>query len=526
MPHAAEQDVCGSARLLASRFHYWALHQSFHNAGGTLRRSRPARTRLHAPPAGKACRASHCRCFAKIMSAAQLAETLRPSGGRAAAQAPRVCGLRAPRQPSRFRAPCSTRQPRRQQRAGGGAVAAAAPAAAAAAAAGPLLSPALVFDAATLLVLPFYALMIAAPRRQLTQRLFSTPALFTVAAALYALLLAMWRPLPAIAAVAQGAAAAVTAAAGSSGGWEQALRAALPSMPAFAALFGSPEITALAWVHLVLLDLLQARWVWRRAGKQLGSKLVVQFAASRVNCAVTHACHPAYPSNAVLWCLAVGGCTRTGGATTSPPGTLVRRAPHEQDHAVWLVLRATTMASNYSPCMCAAAAAGADKFLNPHICPAPPPHCLQPCCASWWARWACCATYLRKRPCCAPGGAAAAATNTLCTASDAAQLHAELCAPLHLCPAVSCLFLECASKHQHCLSSRLAMLHHALSCPSPCLTRGHSGRSCWLGSVFVECMIHSWYFAEATSAGVGLYRKVLIALRGTAEAAGAAGQGV
>ena len=38
-----------------------------------------------------------------------------------------------------------------------------------------------------------------------------------------------------------------------------ALRSALPSMPAFAALFGSPEITALAWVHLVLLDLVQAR---------------------------------------------------------------------------------------------------------------------------------------------------------------------------------------------------------------------------------------------------------------------------
>ncbi len=131
----------------------------------------------------------------------------------------------------------------------------------AAAAAGPLLSPALVFDAATVLVLPFYTLMIAAPRRQLTQRLFSTPALFTAAAALYALLLAMWRPLPAIAAVVQGAASAIAAAAGSAGGPAQALRAALPSMPTFAALFGSPEITALAWVHLVLLDLLQARWV-------------------------------------------------------------------------------------------------------------------------------------------------------------------------------------------------------------------------------------------------------------------------
>lgn len=205
----------------------------------------------------------HSRASAAAMQAARAARTL-PA---AALQPPLSCGLRPTPLRTSSGAPCSSRQPRREQRrTAGGVVAAAAPAAAAAAS---LLPPALVFDAATALVLPFYALMIAAPGRQLTQRLLSGPALFTAAAALYGLLLAMWRPLPAIAAVVQGAAAAVGAAAGSAGGVGEALRAALPSMPAFAALFGSPEITALAWVHLVLLDLLQARWVgtlWVWAG--------------------------------------------------------------------------------------------------------------------------------------------------------------------------------------------------------------------------------------------------------------------
>ncbi|EFN55916.1 hypothetical protein CHLNCDRAFT_52198 [Chlorella variabilis] len=129
---------------------------------------------------------------------------------------------------------------------------------AAAPAAAALLPPAVVFDAATALVLPFYVAMIAAPRKPLTQRLLGSGPVFLAGAVLYGLLLATWNPLPQLAAAVQGAAAGVGGA-----GVAASLRAALPSMPAFAALFSTPEITVLAWVHLVLLDLLQARWVYR-----------------------------------------------------------------------------------------------------------------------------------------------------------------------------------------------------------------------------------------------------------------------
>lgn len=147
---------------------------------------------------------------------------------------------------------------RQQQRRGAVApVTAAAPAAAAAAGVA-LLTPGAVFDAATVLVLPFYAAMIAAPGARFTQRLFSTPALLALAGALYGLLLLAWNPLPQLSAVAGAAADAVRSAAGA-GAAANAWRAALPSMPAFAALFSSGQVTALAWVHLVLLDLVQAR---------------------------------------------------------------------------------------------------------------------------------------------------------------------------------------------------------------------------------------------------------------------------
>ncbi len=152
---------------------------------------------------------------------------------------------------TRLQRSCSASKPARRQPV----VAAAAPAGLAA-----VLTPAVVFDAATLFVLPFYALMVAAPKARITQRLLSGTALLLAAAALYALLLLLWAPLPQLAGVASDAAAAVASAA-RAGAPAAAWRAAQPSMPAFAALFGRPEVTALAWVHLVLLDLFQARWV-------------------------------------------------------------------------------------------------------------------------------------------------------------------------------------------------------------------------------------------------------------------------
>lgn len=182
--------------------------------------------------------------------AAAPASAARPHLARYGAAAP----LRAPVMHPRLQRGCLTQRPDLRQ----AVVTAAAPAGAAAVAA--VLTPAVVFDAATLFVLPFYTLMVAAPKSRITQRLLSGTALLLAAAALYGLLLLLWAPLPQLAGVASDAAAAVAAAA-RAGAPAAAWRAAQPSMPAFAALFGRPDVTALAWVHLVLLDLWQARWV-------------------------------------------------------------------------------------------------------------------------------------------------------------------------------------------------------------------------------------------------------------------------
>lgn len=122
-----------------------------------------------------------------------------------------------------------------------------------------LSSPAL-FGTATLAVLPLYALIVAAPRWQLTRRVLAPNTFFLAAAALYLSLLGAWHHLlpPA---------------------WDVVRAAvharALPDVAAFAALFSKPGITALTWVHLLLLDLFQARSVtasWlataRRSGRQ------------------------------------------------------------------------------------------------------------------------------------------------------------------------------------------------------------------------------------------------------------------
>lgn len=105
------------------------------------------------------------------------------------------------------------------------------------------VSPETVFGLATLAVMPFYAAMVAAPRRAVTARLVSSQAFFLVAAVVYALLLVAWAPLPQLW-------HAFSAAAATGG---------LPALAPFAALFARPQATALAWVHLLVLDLFQAR---------------------------------------------------------------------------------------------------------------------------------------------------------------------------------------------------------------------------------------------------------------------------
>ncbi|KAI8474587.1 MAG: hypothetical protein J3K34DRAFT_125662 [Monoraphidium minutum] len=123
-----------------------------------------------------------------------------------------------------------------------GAKAAAAPAAAAAAA---LVDPSQAFTAATVAVLPVYFAMIAAPKAKLTRSVLESPLLPLLFGIPYAALL--WQAW-------QGG--ALPAAVG-------ALRGALPlpGADAIAVVFWDPALTAMAWLHLLLLDLLQARAV-------------------------------------------------------------------------------------------------------------------------------------------------------------------------------------------------------------------------------------------------------------------------
>ncbi|KAK9845335.1 hypothetical protein WJX81_003690 [Elliptochloris bilobata] len=101
-----------------------------------------------------------------------------------------------------------------------------------------------VLTTATLAVIPVYVLMLAQPR--LAKRLLNSPAVFATGAAAHTALLLSW--------LQSGALAVVLAA----------LRSCspLPSMGRVTAAFLQAEVTALAWFHLLLLDLFQARSVF------------------------------------------------------------------------------------------------------------------------------------------------------------------------------------------------------------------------------------------------------------------------
>lgn len=107
------------------------------------------------------------------------------------------------------------------------------------------VTPDLVFDVATFAVLPLYTLMIAAPKWKLTRKLLNGEAFNWIATIAYAALLSVWK-------IAPRAISTVKLL-----GLHQSL--VLPNLTAFATFFTSPEATTLAWVHLVLIDLFQAR---------------------------------------------------------------------------------------------------------------------------------------------------------------------------------------------------------------------------------------------------------------------------
>jgi hypothetical protein len=107
-----------------------------------------------------------------------------------------------------------------------------------------------IFDLSGLLVLPFWALMIFAPRWRWTAKLMASPAVAAAPAVLYAVLV-----VPRIGSI---------------------LPAVLsPKLGEIAALLGSPEGAVIAWAHFLCFDLFVGRWIYLDARERDLSALVV-----------------------------------------------------------------------------------------------------------------------------------------------------------------------------------------------------------------------------------------------------------
>lgn len=108
------------------------------------------------------------------------------------------------------------------------------------------LTPQLVFNTVTLAVLPMYGLMVAFPRKQLTTHLVSSPLFYAAGSLLYLAALLTWVP--------HGLLGNIWSA------FSQSI--ADQQVTPLAALFQCPDVTALTWTHLLLLDLCVARHVY------------------------------------------------------------------------------------------------------------------------------------------------------------------------------------------------------------------------------------------------------------------------
>jgi hypothetical protein len=93
------------------------------------------------------------------------------------------------------------------------------------------------FAASSLLVLPFWLLMLVAPRWRWTERLVRSPYVVAGPVALYAALVVpdLLALLPAV---------------------------ARPELPSIAALLGTPRGATIAWAHFLALDLFAGRWIY------------------------------------------------------------------------------------------------------------------------------------------------------------------------------------------------------------------------------------------------------------------------
>jgi hypothetical protein len=93
------------------------------------------------------------------------------------------------------------------------------------------------FEVSSLIVLPFWALMIFLPRWRVTKRLMSSPLICAAPAALYTALV-----IPGIAEV-----------------WRAV---SSPELSGIAALLGSPVGATIAWLHFLAFDLFVGRWIY------------------------------------------------------------------------------------------------------------------------------------------------------------------------------------------------------------------------------------------------------------------------
>ena len=93
------------------------------------------------------------------------------------------------------------------------------------------------FELSTIVVLPFWFLMIVLPSWHWTHRIICLPAIGVVPAALYAVLV-----LPRLGEI-----------------WPVV---SAPNLPATAALLSTPAGATIAWVHFLAFDLLVGRWMY------------------------------------------------------------------------------------------------------------------------------------------------------------------------------------------------------------------------------------------------------------------------
>lgn len=117
------------------------------------------------------------------------------------------------------------------------------------------LSPDILFNVVTVAVMPLYTLMIAAPKKPITKSIMSSRWIFYIAALLYAFLLVHWNALSDIADAYRNSTLPHQQASTS-------LIASLPDIHVFSTLFTNPKMSVIVWLHLLVLDLFQARWVY------------------------------------------------------------------------------------------------------------------------------------------------------------------------------------------------------------------------------------------------------------------------